>query len=432
MNVSPSPRTSARDLAQIAVFAALIIALGLPGQITIGSSGVPITLQTLGVMLAGALLGARKGVLSVSTVIVLGLALPVLAGGRTTLTSLAGPTAGFLIGWIPAVVVIGWLSARMLPRYRVLPGIAVNVLGGIVVLYVFGIAGMVLRTDLTVWAATAANVAFLPGDLFKASWPLPSQPRYTAPTRPCSCPRSDPLPPPIPHTDRRSHRMSEIRFQQVRHAYGERAVLDDVNVTLTEQRIGIVGANGSGKSTLARMINGLVVPTSGSVTVDGLDTDRKGREVRKRVGFVFTDPDHQIVMPTVSEDVAFSLRRSPLGKAERGERVRQVLDDFGLAAHHDHPSHLLSGGQKQLLALAAIMVTDPQVLVADEPTTLLDLRNTKLIARTFASLEQQLVVVTHHLDLLSDFDRVLVVDSGRIVADDAPDPAIAYYRDLIG
>ncbi|MEE2056390.1 energy-coupling factor ABC transporter ATP-binding protein [Rhodococcus artemisiae] len=226
--------------------------------------------------------------------------------------------------------------------------------------------------------------------------------------------------------------MSEIRFQQVRHAYGERAVLDDVNLILTEQRIGIVGANGSGKSTLARMINGLVVPTSGSVTVDGLDTDRKGREVRKRVGFVFTDPEHQIVMPTVAEDVAFSLRRSPLGKTERAERVRQVLDDFGLAAHHDHPSHLLSGGQKQLLALAAIMVTDPQVLVADEPTTLLDLRNTKLIARTFASLEQQLVVVTHHLDLLGDFDRVLVVDSGRIVADDAPGPAIACYRDLIG
>ncbi|MEE2056389.1 biotin transporter BioY [Rhodococcus artemisiae] len=166
--MSPSRPTPARDLAQIAVFAALIIALGLPGQITIGSSGVPITLQTLGVMLAGALLGARKGMLSVSTVILLGLALPVLAGGRTTLTSLAGPTAGFLIGWIPAVAVIGWLSARMLPRYRVLPGIAVNVLGGIVVLYVFGIAGMVLRTDLTVWAAAAANVTFLPGDLFKA------------------------------------------------------------------------------------------------------------------------------------------------------------------------------------------------------------------------------------------------------------------------
>src|SRR5690606_35983304 len=118
---------------------------------------------------------------------------------------------------------------------------------------------------------------------------------------------------------------------------------------------------------------------SGSVTVDGLDTARKGREVRRKVGFVFTDPDHQIVMPTVAEDVAFSLRRSGLGKEEREARVRQVLADFGLAGHHDHPSHLLSGGQKQLLALAAIMVTDPAVLVADEPTTLLDLRNTKLI-----------------------------------------------------
>ncbi|MEE2031067.1 energy-coupling factor ABC transporter ATP-binding protein [Rhodococcus chondri] len=226
--------------------------------------------------------------------------------------------------------------------------------------------------------------------------------------------------------------MSEIRFRQVRHAYGERTVLDSVDVTLTEKRIGIVGANGSGKSTLARMINGLVVPTSGTVTVDGYDTSRKGREVRRRVGFVFTDPDHQIVMPTVAEDVAFSLRRSGLGKTERAERVRQMLAEFGLAGHHDHPSHLLSGGQKQLLALAAIMVTDPRVLVADEPTTLLDLRNTKLISRTFAAMEQQLVVVTHNLELLTDFDRVLVVDSGRIVADDAPGPAITFYRDLIG
>ncbi|UGQ56706.1 energy-coupling factor ABC transporter ATP-binding protein [Rhodococcus pyridinivorans] len=226
--------------------------------------------------------------------------------------------------------------------------------------------------------------------------------------------------------------MSEIRFREVRHAYGDRTVLDGVDVVLTERRVGIVGANGSGKSTMARMINGLLVPSSGSVTVDGLDTARKGREVRKKVGFVFTDPDHQIVMPTVAEDVAFSLRRSGLGKEEREARVGQVLADFGLTGHHDHPSHLLSGGQKQLLALAAIMVTDPAVLVADEPTTLLDLRNTKLIARTFASLPQQVIAVTHNLELLVDFDRVLVVDSGRVVADDEPASALAFYRNLIG
>ncbi|MFD4182781.1 biotin transporter BioY [Rhodococcus sp. NPDC058514] len=163
-----APRTTARDLAQIAVFAALIIALGLPGTITIGSSGVPITLQTLGVMVAGALLGPRKGVLTVLTVIALGLALPVLAGGRTSLTSLSSVTGGFLIGWIPAVALIGWLTVKMLPRYNVFAGIVINALGGIVVIYAFGIAGMMLRTDLTLWAALSANGTFVPGDLVKA------------------------------------------------------------------------------------------------------------------------------------------------------------------------------------------------------------------------------------------------------------------------
>lgn len=162
-----SPIT-ARDLAQVAVFAALIIALGLPGTITIGTSGVPITLQSLGVMVAGALLGPRKGVLAVLTVIALGLALPVLAGGRTSLTALASPTAGFLIGWIPTAAVIGWLTVKVLPRYNVIIGSLINVLGGIVVLYTFGIVGMLLRTDLTLWAALSANVTFLPGDAVKA------------------------------------------------------------------------------------------------------------------------------------------------------------------------------------------------------------------------------------------------------------------------
>lgn len=161
-------RSATRDLAQVAVFAALIVALGLPGQISIGSAGVPITLQTLGVMLAGALLGWRKGVFSVLAVMVIGLALPVLAGGRTTLTSLAGPTAGFLVGWIPAVIVIGLLTAWMMPRYRLIWGLAINILGGIVVIYAFGVGGMLLRTDLTLGAAIAANGAFLPGDLIKA------------------------------------------------------------------------------------------------------------------------------------------------------------------------------------------------------------------------------------------------------------------------
>lgn len=228
---------------------------------------------------------------------------------------------------------------------------------------------------------------------------------------------------------------TEIRFDGVGHAYGDRTVLADVDLTLTERRIGIVGVNGGGKSTLARMINGLVVPTTGTVTVDGLDTRRKGAAIRRkgaairrRVGFCFTDPDTQIVMPTVEEDVDFSLRRSGLNREERRRRVAQVLETYGLAGHAEHPCHLLSGGQKQLLALAAVLVIEPAVVVADEPTTLLDLRNRALVAETFAGLEQQLVVVTHDLDLVADFDRVLVVDGGRVVIDDAPRPALAGYR----
>lgn len=229
--------------------------------------------------------------------------------------------------------------------------------------------------------------------------------------------------------------MAVIEVRGVTHEYGEgaaaRVVLRDVGVTLTEQRIGVVGANGSGKSTFVRLLNGLVHPTAGVVRVDGLDTRRDGREVRRRVGFCFTDPDAQIVMPTVAEDVAFGLRRRGLAKAEVAEKVRATLAAYGLAGHADHPAHLLSGGQKQLLALSSVLVTDPEVLVLDEPTTLLDLRNAAAVQRVVRDLPHQVVLVTHHLDLLDGFDRVLVFDDARLVHDGPPDDAVAFYRALM-
>lgn len=225
--------------------------------------------------------------------------------------------------------------------------------------------------------------------------------------------------------------MAEIAFRNVQHRFGERTVLAGIDLTLTEHRVGIVGANGSGKSTMARMINGLVSPTSGTVTVDGLDTTAKGRDVRRKVGFVFTDPDNQIVMPTVAEDVGFSLRRSGLTKEQLADRVAQTLSRFGLAGHADHPTHLLSGGQKQLLALAAVLVTRPQVIVADEPTTLLDLRNARMVSDLLYGMPEQLVLVTHHLHLLDGFDRVVVIDAGRVVADGPPADALPAYTGLL-
>jgi len=222
-----------------------------------------------------------------------------------------------------------------------------------------------------------------------------------------------------------------IELRGVTHRYGDRIVLRDVDLLLGERRIGIVGANGSGKSTLARLLNGLVVPSEGTVLVDGLDTRREGPAVRRRVGFVFTDPDAQIIMPTVAEDVAFSLRRSGLDRAARARRVAEVLERFGLADHADHAAHLLSGGQKQLLALTSVLVTDPEVLVCDEPTTLLDARNARRVTELLGALPQQVVLVTHHLEQLEGFDRVLVVDEGRVVADGPPAATLPAYRQLV-
>ncbi|MEQ3551226.1 ABC transporter ATP-binding protein [Pseudonocardia nematodicida] len=221
-----------------------------------------------------------------------------------------------------------------------------------------------------------------------------------------------------------------IEFSGVGHAYGERSVLDGVDLTLPERRVALIGANGSGKSTLARTVNGLVVPDRGTVTVDGRDPARQGSAVRRRVGFVFSDPDSQIVMPTAGEDVAFSLRRTVRDRRERATRAAEALADFGLGDHVEHPAHQLSGGQKQLLALCAVLVLDPDVLVCDEPTTLLDLRNKRAFAERLAGLRQQVLLATHDLELLDGFDRVVVLDGGRVVCDDEPGPAIEYYRKL--
>ena len=229
--------------------------------------------------------------------------------------------------------------------------------------------------------------------------------------------------------------MVRIEVDHVGHRYGQgplaRQVLDDVNTELTESRIGVIGHNGSGKSTFVRMLNALLIPSQGAVRVNGLDTASAAAKVRKLAGFLFTDPDTQIIMPTVAEDVAFGLRKSGLSKQEIAARVDEMLDRFGLAGHRDHPAHLLSGGQKQLLALASVLITSPQLIIMDEPTTLLDLRNARMIGRVISELSQTVVLATHHLYLLDDFDRVLVFDSGRLVADAPPAEALAYYRELM-
>ena len=159
---------SLTDLAQAAVFAALIAVLGLPGQINL-SAGVPITLQTMGVMLAGAILGPKKGTLAVVIFMVLAIAgLPILAGGRTGLVSLSAPTAGFFVGFLPAVIVIGLLTAFMMPKYNIVVGIVINLIGGMLVIYLCGTIGLMIKADMSFGAALGTNSAFVIGDIIKA------------------------------------------------------------------------------------------------------------------------------------------------------------------------------------------------------------------------------------------------------------------------
>jgi biotin transport system ATP-binding protein len=208
---------------------------------------------------------------------------------------------------------------------------------------------------------------------------------------------------------------------------GDLVILEPTSVRLTEQRVALIGANGSGKSTLARLVNGLVAPTSGRVVVDGLDVAREGTAVRRRVGFCFTDPSAHLVMPTCVEDVELSLRRLKLGGRERRQQALAVLERFGLADRADVSVHSLSGGQRQLLALAGVLATEPSIVVADEPTTLLDLANTRRVAEALFALDQQLVLVTHDLDLAARCDRALVVEDARVRFDGPADAAVADY-----
>ena len=226
--------------------------------------------------------------------------------------------------------------------------------------------------------------------------------------------------------------MIELRAVSVvvpawRQGEADRVLLDDISLELPERRIAIVGANGSGKSTLLRLLNGLRTPTSGTVIVDGLDAVKDAKRLRQRVGFVFTDPLAQLLMSTPVEDVALSLQGRIKDKKERTRRALALLEARGVG-HVAHQSiYDLSGGERQLVALTSVLAVEPRVIVADEPTTLLDLRNRQALRRTLASLEQQVIYSTHDLEFAADADRVLVIDDGRVLADGSPSEALDRY-----
>lgn len=201
---------------------------------------------------------------------------------------------------------------------------------------------------------------------------------------------------------------------------GGRIVLDRLTLRLSEGRIGILGRNGSGKTTLLRLMAGLIAPESGSVRVDGADpfTDRKA--ALAALGILFQNPDHQILFPTVEEELAFGLVQQGVPRAEAADQVSRLLAKEGRSHWAKAPVSTLSQGQRHYLCLLAVLLMGPRTILLDEPLAGLDLPTQARLARRFAALPQRLVTITHDPAVLEGADRVLWLEAGRVVADGPP------------
>ncbi len=220
-----------------------------------------------------------------------------------------------------------------------------------------------------------------------------------------------------------------IEFKNVSFSYlsPERIdVLKNVNLKIDKgEFVSIIGRNGSGKSTLARLISVLLLPSEGEVFVDGMNTREEENlyKIRRKVGMVFQNPDNQIVSQIVEEDVAFGLENLNFPPDKIKEKVDEVLEEVGLYEFKNFPPHFLSGGQKQKLAIAGVLVMEPEYLVLDEPTSLLDPRGRRDVINLILKLHKKgitIVLITHRMEEASMSQRVIVLNDGRIEMDGSP------------
>ena len=233
---------------------------------------------------------------------------------------------------------------------------------------------------------------------------------------------------------------------------GHRRILKDVSLRFTAKRTAVLGLNGSGKSTLLGLFNGLTHPDEGIVRVNGVDTmeapSRGSTGARSNsqgarghsqgafegVGMLFAQPEAQLIMPTVAEDIDLSLRRaaavegSALSGEQRLEQIRELLRERGLEHLENQSVFTLSGGEKQLVALTSVLAARPQILLLDEPTTLLDLRNRARLLMHLESLDQMLMLSTHDLDLAASCDEAVIIHDGRLLAQGDAGQLVQQYR----
>ena len=195
--------------------------------------------------------------------------------------------------------------------------------------------------------------------------------------------------------------------------------------------VAVLGANGCGKSTLAKHFNAILLPESGKVYVEGMDTKKEELllEIRRRVGMVFQNPDNQIVANVVEEDVAFAPENLGVASEEIRRRVDKALKQVGMYEYREHAPHLLSGGQKQRVAIAGIIALEPKCIVLDEPTAMLDPRGRADVMQTVEKLNREkgitVVLITHHMDEAAQAQRVIVLDKGKVAADGTPKQVFA-------
>lgn len=214
-------------------------------------------------------------------------------------------------------------------------------------------------------------------------------------------------------------------------ATGTTELLHGITTRFAARTTAVIGENGSGKSTLARAIGGLQKPTSGSIRVHDIDTVRQAKQLRRAVGFIFASPAAQVIMPTVREDVALTLRGRGLSRAEITERVNTALAEHELTDLADRPCLTLSSGQLQRLALCSVWVGEPSLVIADEPTSLLDARHARLVTARLLEHSPQLLLVTHDLDLARRCEEAVLIDDGVLAAQGAPDDVIAAYEQVL-
>lgn len=207
----------------------------------------------------------------------------------------------------------------------------------------------------------------------------------------------------------------------------EKYAIKDVNLEVKKgEFLVVLGHNGSGKSTIAKHMNALVIPTEGTVLVDGIDTKDPERvwDVRSKAGMVFQNPDNQIVATIVEEDVAFGPENLGIDPIEIRRRVDESLEKVGMSEYKRHAPHLLSGGQKQRVAIAGILAIQPECIIFDEPTAMLDPSGRKEVMETIKELNKNhgitVVLITHYMDEAAQADRIVVVDGGRIMMDGIP------------